>query len=200
MIRLKGNTGAALMVVNGLAMVALGLGLLYIRETMTDLFYYMFGCAFAVLLVAASLLFIAVLDWICAAGLGPYQISRLRGLPFLGTAAAVSSVVLILIPGSTIKMLCYFIAVYALVLSVGKFRLARYWRGTNRQQAVMYVLASIAFVFSALLVAVAGQDERNALAVLASYSLFIGLQILLSPYYFRQTQQHQFSGPEQTRA
>jgi hypothetical protein len=145
------------------------------------------------------LLFIAVLDWICAAGLGPHQISRVRGLLFLGIAAAVGSMLLILYPGSTIGMLCYFIAVYALLLSLGKFRLARYWRGTKRQQAVMYILASVAFVFSALLVAVAGQDERNALAVLGGYSLFIGLQMLLSLYYFRQKQQHLFPGSEPPR-
>lgn len=195
MMRLKESTRAGLMIVHGFAMVALGLGLLYIRAAMTDLFYYMFGCAFAFLLVAASLLFIAVLDWICAVGLGPHQISRLRGFLFLGTVAAISSLVLILYPGSTIRMLCYFIAVYALLLSLGKFRLARDWRGTKRQQAVMYLLASIAFAFSALLVAVAGQDERNALGVLAYYSLFIGLQMLLSLYYFRKLQQHLFSRP-----
>jgi hypothetical protein len=188
------------MIGHGFAMVALGLALLYIRATMTNLFYYVFGCAFAFLLVAASLLFIAVLDWICAAGLGPHQISRVRGLLFLGTAAAVSGIFLIVYPGSNIRMLCYFIAIYALLLSLGKFRLARNWRGTKRQQAIMYVLASVAFTFSALLVAVAGQDERNALAVLASYSLFIGLQMLLSLYYFRQLQQHQISAPAQTRA
>ena len=73
MIRLKEATRSWLMIMHGVAMVALGLELFYIREAMTNRFYDVFGFALAMLLVAASLLFIAVLDWICAAGLGSQQ-------------------------------------------------------------------------------------------------------------------------------
>jgi hypothetical protein len=186
MIRLKAKTRARLMTIHGFAMLALGLELFYIRATMTNLFFYVFGGAFAMLLVAASLLFIAGVDWICAAGLGSQQVIRLRGLLFLSTAAAASSVFLILYPGSSIRMLCYVIAVYALLLGIGKVGLAGSWHGTKREQAIMYILAGIALAFSASLVVVAGQDERDALAVVASYSLFMGLQMLLSMYFLQQ--------------
>ena len=121
--------------------VGTGAGLFYIRATMTNLLFYVFGGAFAMLLVAASLLFIAGVDWLCAAGLGRRQVSRLRGLLFLSTAVAACGVFLILYPGATIRMLCYVLAVYALSLSLGKFGLARAWIGTKRQQMVMYILA-----------------------------------------------------------
>jgi hypothetical protein len=186
MIRLKAKTRARLMTIHGFAMLALGLELFYIRATMTNLLFYVFGGAFAMLLVAASLLFIAGVDWICAAGLGSQQVIRLRGLLFLSTAAAASSVFLILYPGSSIRMLCYVIAVYALLLGIGKVGLAGSWHGTKREQAIMYILAGIALAFSASLVVVAGQDERDALAVVASYSLFMGLQMLLSMYFLQQ--------------
>jgi hypothetical protein len=186
MIRLTEKTRVRLMTIHGFAMLALGLALFYIRATMTNLLFYVIGGAFALLLVAASLLFIAGVDWICAAGLGRRQMSRLRGFLFLSTAAAACSVFLILYPGSTIRMLCYVLAVYALSLSLGKFGLARSWNGTKREQAVMYILAGVALAFSAALVAFAGQDERASMAVVASYSLFMGFQMLLTMYFMQQ--------------
>jgi hypothetical protein len=186
MIRLTEKTRVRLMTIHGFAMLALGLALFYVRATMTNLLFYVIGGAFALLLVAASLLFIAGVDWICAAGLGRRQMSRLRGFLFLSTAAAACSVFLILYPGSTIRMLCYVLAVYALSLSLGKFGLARSWNGTKREQAVMYILAGVALAFSAALVAFAGQDERASMAVVASYSLFMGFQMLLTMYFMQQ--------------
>ena len=124
MTRMSENTRGKLMMAHGLAMLTLGFALFYIRATMTNLFFYVFGGAFALMLVAASLLFIAVVDWICAAGLGCHQVSRLRGLLFLSTAVAACSVFLIVFPGATMQLLCYVIAVYALALGVGKLGLA----------------------------------------------------------------------------
>jgi hypothetical protein len=186
MIRLTKNTRVRLMLIHGCAMLALGLALLYIRATMTNLFFYIFGGAFAILLVAASLLFIAGVDWICAAGLGCRQVSRLRGFLLLSTAVATCSVCLILYPGTTIQMLCYLVALYAFALSIAKFGLARSWNGTRREQAVMYLMAAVALAFSVALVGLAGQDDRNALAVIASYSLFLGFQMLFTMYFLLQ--------------
>jgi hypothetical protein len=186
MIQLTENTRARLMLIHGYVMLALGLALFYVRATMTNLFFYVFGGAFALLLVAASLLFIAGIDWICAAGLGCRQVSRLRGFLFLSTAVAACSVFLILYPGATIQMLCYLIAIYSLALGVGKFSLARSWNGTKREQAVMFVLAGIALAFSVCLAGVAGQDDRRSLAVVAGYAVFMGFQMLLTMYFLQQ--------------
>ena len=174
------------MLIHGYTMLALGLALFYIRATMTNLFFYVFGGAFALLLVAGSLLFIAGVDWICAAGLGCQQVSRLRGLLFVSTAAAVCSVFLILYPGTTVQMMCYVIAVYALSLSAGKFSFARSWNRSKREQAIMYILAFIALIFSGCLVAFAGRDDRQSLGVIASYSLFMGFQMLLTMYFLER--------------
>jgi hypothetical protein len=183
MFRLNEIRRAKLMTIHGFAMLALGLSLFYIRATMTNLLFYVFGGAFALLLVAASLLFIAGVDWLCAAGLGYQQVRRLRGLLLLSTAVAACGVFLILYPGENIRTLCYVLAVYAFSLALGKFGLARAWIGTKRQQMVMYILAVVAVAFSVALVVFAGQDDRDALAVVATYSLFMGLQMLLTMYF-----------------
>lgn len=184
MIRLTESTRARLMLTHGYAMLALGFALFYIRATMTNLWFYVFGGAFALLLVAGSLLFIAAIDWICAAGLGRHQVSRLRGLLIISTGAAVCSVLLLFYPGTTVEMTCYVIAVYALSLAVGKFSLAKAWKGSKREQGIMYLLAALATVFSACLVGFADSNDRDSLAVLASYSLFMGFQMLLTMYFF----------------
>jgi hypothetical protein len=194
MIRLTENTQARLMLTHGYMMLALGLALFYVRATMTNLFFYVFGGAFALLLVAGSLFLLAGVDWICAAGLGCHQVSRLRGLLVVSTGAAVCSVLLILYPGTTVQMECYVIAVYALALSTGKFSLAKAWSGSKREQAIMYILALVALAFSICLVAFAGHDDRDSLAVLASYSLFMGFQMLLT-IYFLQRQLRKTVGP-----
>jgi hypothetical protein len=82
-------------------------------------------------------------------------------------------------------LLCYGLAIYALSLSLGKFGLARWWNGSKREQAVMYILAGVALAFSAAQVAFAGQDDRDSLAVVASYSLFMGFQMLLTMYFLQ---------------
>jgi hypothetical protein len=185
MIQLTENTRIRLMAIHGWTMLALGLALFYVRATMTNLLFYVVGGAFAMLLVAASLLFIAGVDWICAAGLGCHRVSRLRGFLVVSTAAAACSVFLILYPGATIRMLCYVLAVYALSLSVGKITLARSWKGTAREQTGVYILAGIGFAFAVALLVVPGHDDRESLAVVASYSLFMGLQMLLSMYFLQ---------------
>ena len=185
MIRVTENTRVRLMAIHGWTMLGLGLALFYIRAAMTNLLFYVAGAAFALLLVAASLLFIAGVDWICAVGLGCHRVSSLRGFLFVSTAAAACSVFLIVYPGATLQMLCYVLTVYALSLSVGKVALARSWKGTAREHTVMYILAGIGFVFAAALLAVAGRDERESLAVVAGYSLFMGFQMLLLMYFLQ---------------
>jgi hypothetical protein len=185
MNRLTENTRVRLMLMHGYTMLLLGLALFYVRATMTNLMFYVFGGAFALLLVAGSLLFIAGVDWICAAGLGGQQVRRLRGLLFVSTAIAACSVLLILYPGTTVQMMCYVVAVYALLLSAGKFSLAKSWRGSKQVQGIMYILALVTLAFSVCLVVFAGNDDRDSLAVLGSYSLFMGFQMLLTMYFLQ---------------
>ena len=186
MIPLTENTRVKLMTVHGLAMLALGTALFYIRTTMTDLFSYVFGGALAVLLIASSLLFIAGLDLTCATLLGYRHVHKLWGFLLLSTTAGTCIVLLILYPGSTIRILCYVQAVYALSLSLGKFDFARLWNGTKREQATMYVLAVVALAFSGSLVAFAGKGDAVSLAVVATYYLFMGVEMLVTMYLLRQ--------------
>ena len=130
MAHVKETTRATLMMLHGFCMSMLGMLLLHVRETMAH--FYAFGCALAMLLIAASLIMLAALDWICVVGQGAEQASKLRGILSISVGAAFGGVVLALYPGATISLFCYLIAFYALLLSFAKFNLARYWSGPER--------------------------------------------------------------------
>ena len=53
----------------------------------------------------------------------------------------------------------------------------------------MCTLAVVALAFSAALVAVAGQKDRDATVVIATYFLFAGFQMLLAMYFLLQQQE-----------
>lgn len=185
---MKESTRAGLIFTHGVVMVALGVGLLYLGAAMSTRLFHLLGCAFALLLVAASLLFIAISDWISIIGSGAGQASHLRGLLIVSLVAAGTSAFLILYPGATIRTVSYLTAVYSLLLSIGKFHLAARWRSPGYGKALLLVLAGMALLFSGLLVAIAvsAEDDRDVLTVIAAYSLFMGFQSVLTAYYLRR--------------
>ena len=109
---------------------------------------------------------------------------KLRSLLFLCTAAFACTASLILFPGSTIRILCYAQAIYALSLSIERLGLARSWHGSNAKQAVMYFLAGVAFAFSVALVAFARRGDRESLK---------GLPPIICSWVFRCCSQCTFS-------
>jgi hypothetical protein len=184
MAHIQETTRAKLMMVHGFCLSMLGMLLFYVRETMTV--YYAFGCAVAMLLIAASLILLAALDWICVAGQPAGQASKLRGVLLISVGAAAVGEVLALYPGATVQMFAYLMAVYALLQGFGKYKHARYWTGPERVRIIMYIFAAIATLFGVLLVVMAGWNQRDVIALLASYSLFMGAQILLSIFYLHE--------------
>jgi len=183
MMRLLGNKHMQLMALHGTTMVGLGLALFYVRNAMTNLFFDCIGGVLASLLIVASLIFIALSDWWIVIELGSREVSRLRRLLTLSTIAAAGSLCMIFYPAATTQMLCYFIAAYALLLGIGKVYLALHWTGTLGTRLMMWALAVVALSLSGVLVAVAGKTERIAVTVLATYSLFTGLQMFLCIFF-----------------
>jgi hypothetical protein len=185
MTRSAEGVRAKLMATHGLVMIALGLAICYVRSTMTGLFFSVVGGALASLLVATALVFLSVVDWICAIGGGYLQIARLRWFLLVATAAAACSLFYVFYPEATITIFCKMLGFYAGCLALGKLDLARSWRGGRKEKLVIYFLAGLAVAFSVALVIAAPREEYLALALIAAYSLFIGTQILLTLYLLR---------------
>lgn len=175
------STRAGLMLSHGIAMLALGFGLLYIRAAMTNRFFDLLGCVFALLLMAASLLFIALSDLFCI--IEARHLSGLRGLLAMSLVAAGAGAVLVFYPCVTLRGVCACASAYALLLGLGKLHLAHHWPGAGKP--ILYGLAGIAFCASAFLALTADRatDDRGTLLALALYSLFVGLQTLAARHY-----------------
>ena len=187
-MRMTFNTRLTLVAAHGIAMLIMGLALLYIRTTMTNFVFDVFGSIFALLLVAASFLLAAILDWICAAGIGLRHFMELRRYLLVSVILAIGSLFFFVAPDASIQLLCYFTAAYALFLGIGKLRLALHWECSRRRKIVISLLGAVAICFSGLLVAAARTDARDAVAVLAAYAMFVGGQMLLSvSFLYQQT-------------
>ncbi|MGB9032435.1 MAG: hypothetical protein WCC27_20085 [Acidobacteriaceae bacterium] len=185
---MKQSTRTGWMVAQGIAMIVLGLGLFYLRATMTSWLFTVFGSVLSLLLIAASLLFIVVSDVICAAGLGAHRSPLFRRFLSLSAIAAGAGIVVILLPATTIRATCWLIAVYSLLLSIVKTYLATHWRGTPGVRPALYALAGLALVFCGLLVAaaIAAQGEQAPVVIIGAYSLYMGFQMLLTTYCVRR--------------
>jgi hypothetical protein len=142
--RMTLNGRLALLMAHGIGMVAIGLALFYVRATMTNFIFDIFGSIFALMLVAASLLLSAMLDWVCAVGVGLHHFVELRRYLFLGIVSAGAGLFFVLYPAASLQPLCYFIAGYALFLGMGKLWLARYWDCAKPLKIVLNVLGGIA--------------------------------------------------------
>jgi hypothetical protein len=182
------STRKGLMVVQAIAILVVGLVLLFLRATMTIGLFTVLGSILSLLLIAASLLFIAITDVLSSIGLDSGHVPHLKRILLATAVAAVAGVFVILFGPMSIRWACYLFAGYSLMLGVGKAHLARHWAGTRQVQVVIALLAAIALFFSGLLATVAflAEDERNALVVIAAYSIFMGLQMLLTMYYVQR--------------
>jgi hypothetical protein len=184
-------------------MFALGLTLLYIRAIMTNIFFDAFGSIFVLLLVATSFLFAAFLDWVCAVGMGLHHFRELRRYLLVSIILAAGGFIFLLDPNASIRLLCYFTAAYALLLGIGKLRLAQYWHCGKQKKIVINLLGAIAICFSGMLVGIANADVRRTITVLALYSMFVGAQMLLSGFYLysqRAASTGKLAGQQQAHA
>ncbi|MGA8108334.1 MAG: hypothetical protein WBD46_06615 [Acidobacteriaceae bacterium] len=181
---MKDSTRRGLMIAQGVAMVVVGLVLLYLRAAMTLSLFTLLGCILSVLLIAGSLLFIAITDVLSSVGLDSRHAPHLRRILIGSAIAAAAGAVVILVGPMTIRTACCLFAVYSLVLCIAKVHLARHWVGTRQARAVIRVLAGIALLFSGLLAAVAilAEDDREVLVAIAVYAVFMGFQMLLTLY------------------
>ena len=187
-----------LVAAHGIATICVGAALLYIRATMTNAVFDLFDCMVALILVAASLLFSALLDWAFVGDIGLHRFRELRSYLLLSLICAGGGLFFALYPKASIQMLCYFVAAYALLLGIGKFRLAQSWKSARLEKILIYLLGAIAVSFSGVLVSVSAEDETVGITVLGIYCIFVGAQMLLSiAYLYRHGSTHRSNISEQ---
>jgi uncharacterized membrane protein HdeD (DUF308 family) len=180
MTRWNQSSRITFIAIHGFTLIVLGCAVLYLRATMTNALFAVLGSALALLLVAAALVFLNSLDWICAIGSSYRQINPLRWLLLVGTVAAICAVFLVFYSETTTAHFCKLLGFYAGCLALGKFQLARSWKGGHGEQKTIYLLSTLSVIFSVALVLLSPREERFATALVGAYCIFVGAQLLIT--------------------
>lgn len=164
-------------------MVALGLALFWVRSTMTNILFEATGCVVAVLLTAAGLLLIGVIDAIGGLALHRGHRRELRFYLFFAALAMSIGLFLWVSPFGSVQLLAVLAGLQGLIWGGWDLRLASHLRDHPRERRALRVLGVITFVLGLLLVIGMEFTSQGALLLLGMYVTYIGVHILLIGLY-----------------
>ncbi len=171
------------LVAQGILMIALGLALFWVRSTMTNIVFEATGCVVAVLLTAAGLLLIGVIDGIGGLALHHGHRRELHFYLFLAAVAMGAGLFFWISPWGSVQLLAVLAGLQALIWGGWDLRLASHLRDHPRERKALRVLGAITLALGVLLVIGMEFTSRGALFLLAAYVTYIGVHILLIGIY-----------------
>lgn len=171
------------LVAQGILMIALGLALFWVRSTMTNIVFEATGCVVAVLLTAAGLLLIGVID--CIAGFALHRGHRreLHFYLFFAALAMGAGLFFWMSPWGSVQLLTVLAGLQGLIWGGWDLRFASHLRDHPRERKSLQLLGAITLALGVLLVIAMEFTSRGALFLLASYVTYIGIHILLIGIY-----------------
>ena len=171
------------LVAQGILMIALGLALFWVRSTMTNIVFEATGCVVAVLLTAAGLLLIGVID--CIAGFALHRGHRreLHFYLFFAATAMVAGLFFWVSPWGSVQLLAVLAGLQGLIWGGWDLRFASHLRDHPQERKALRILGAITLALGVLLVIGMELTSRGALLLLATYVTYIGIHILLIGIY-----------------
>lgn len=173
--------------IHGSLALLLGLALLYLHATMTNLLFEAFAVLIAVLLSAAALILAAITDWFAALTAGMKKLHRVTFYLLSGIAFALAGVFLGSYPLVTMQWLVIFAVVHALAFGIFAFLYAARAHHHVRKRRAMYLFGTISILFSGTMAGmVRNLDDPSATGVLGWYLCFVGMKMLFvawEPWY-----------------
>ena len=164
-------------------MIVLGLALFWVRSTMTNIVFEATGTVVAVLLTAAGLLLIGVIDAIGGLALHHGHRRELHFYLFFAALAMGAGLFFWLSPWGSMQMLAVLAGLQGLIWGGWDLRLASHLSDHPRERKAMRLLGAITLILGALLVVGMEFTSRGALFLLATYVTYIGIHILLIGMY-----------------
>lgn len=165
---------ARVLAIHGILALCLGMALLFLSGTMTNLIFEALAVVIAILLAAMALILAAVADWFAAWSEGTKHLHRLTFYLCAGLALALAGVFLGTYSQVTVQWLVLLAAIHALVFGFLGFTLA--WKENHHalERRSMYIFATISVLFSALMAALFEQlDDPSATTMLGIYLCFV---------------------------
>lgn len=171
------------LVSQGILMIALGLALFWVRSTMTNIVFEATGCVVAVLLTAAGLLLIGVID--CIGGLALHHGHRreLHFYLFFAALAMGAGLFFWMSPWGSVQLLAVLAGLQGLIWGGWDLRFASHLRDHPRERKALRLLGAITLALGVLLVIGMEFTSRGALFLLGTYVTYIGIHILLIGVY-----------------
>lgn len=171
------------LVAQGILMIALGLALFWVRSTMTNIVFEATGVVVAVLLTAAGLLLIGVIDGIGGLALHHGHRRELHFYVFFAALAMGAGLFFWLSPWGSVQILAVFAGLQGLIWGGWDLRFASHLRDHPRERKAMRLMGGVTLLLGALLVIGMELTSRGALFLLAAYVTYIGIHILLIGLY-----------------
>jgi len=177
------KTRMIVLIIQGALMVALGLTFFWVSTTMTNTIFEAVGSVVTVLLAAACLLLLGIID--CIAGLTIHKGHRreLHAYLLFGATATIAGLFLWLSPLASVEILVVLAGIQGIFLGIWDLRLAFHLKDHPREKRALHVLGAISLVFGLMLVASMEITSRGELVLLACYLTYIGIHILTAGLY-----------------
>jgi len=150
---------------------------------MTNIVFEATGCVVAVLLTAAGLLLIGVID--CIGGLALHHGHRreLHFYLFFAALAMGAGLFFWMSPWGSVQLLAVLAGLQGLIWGGWDLRLASHLRDHPRERKALRLLGALTLALGVLLVIGMEFTSRGALFLLATYVTYIGIHILLIGVY-----------------
>ncbi|MES2222242.1 MAG: hypothetical protein V4587_14905 [Acidobacteriota bacterium] len=167
----------------GILMIFLGLALFWVRSTMTNVLFEATGTVVAVLLTAAGLLLIGVIDAIGGLALHHGHRRELHFYLFFAALAMIAGIFFWLSPWGSVQLLAVLAGLQGLIWGAWDLRFASHLSDHPRERRALRFMGIITLSLGVLLVLAMALTSRGALFLLSTYVIYIGIHILLIGMY-----------------
>ncbi len=175
------------LIVQGLLMIGLGLTLFWVSTTMTDILSEVVGCIVAVLLTAAGLLLIGLIDLIGGLTIHKKHRRELHFYLFFAVTSMLAGLFFWFSPWGSVQILAGLAGLQGLFWGSWDFRFASHLFDHPRERRALRMMGGITLALGLLLILGMELGNRLALLLLASYLTYIGIHILLIGLYLYRT-------------
>ncbi len=172
--------------VHGALALSLGLALLYLRATMTNLLFEVVATAVAITLSIAALMMAALTDWIAAFAARQKHIHKAVFYVLAGAFFAAIGFYAVWYPEVSMQLLLILAAVHAAVAGIWSIFFILEHNHTLAGKIAVFVVGLISFFFASTLALSQHASNSDAIALLGAYTIFIGLKMLFFAWRLRK--------------
>ncbi len=179
------------LLIDGAVALFLGLALLYLQRTLTNLLFDVMAVVVALVLCIAAFLMMALVDFLAVVRVGAKQLGNVMFYSIVGLAFAACAALLAVGRVSTIDVLLAFVVVHGLISGSLGMVAAHRTSFSRLVRIVSFCFAAISVSISGVVAGSAGTlDDRSALSWVAFYLCLVGTKLLVLAGCFQRQMIH----------